>query len=113
MTEIKRGTRVRVTYEGVVTFPVNEQEWGIDCHQVKPDAAPNVHAFAPVGSIEVLEPPKPEYEVGAIYTSEHGCRYLRTHGGWRQITKWRMYPERPESEYEGCSFIKLVPEVTA
>jgi hypothetical protein len=102
---IEAGTRVRVTYEGVATEGGDHTfVW------VRPDGFDG-ECLAPTEFVEVLAPPKPQYQVGQVYQmTENGCTYLRTAFGWKQLLTWGVDYDTPDSAYDGFTFVRLVPE---
>jgi hypothetical protein len=66
MSDLKPGTRVRVTYEGVVDSQLTPTRRAYQRVAV-PGVPHHFHAIYPTDTVEVIAPPEPVFEDGAFY----------------------------------------------
>lgn len=103
MSELKKGDKVRVEFEGTV---VNVHSDWPDTWNVLVEAPGGIGTYVRSEHVTLSEPAEPEYETCALYIDAKGKVFARTDTGWRfvngTIRLSHGYPKRP--------LRKLVPE---
>lgn len=108
MSDLKRGDKVRIEYEGEVLNALTAQSTS-HCWDVSVRLPDGTVTYVRQEHVTLIEPAEPEYEVDGIYVAADDKVWRRLEGAqWRLANGYRHVPHNHPMR----PLRKLVPEAT-